>query len=183
MALNRWYDNDPLLPVLGALSAFDQWPYAETGYMNNMRQMDRQMRNLQRDMDHMFAQGQRHFGMSPMNFREAEASNIINPVVTDKDGTKKLQYKLDVRQFKPEEIAIRTKDNQLEIHAKHEENTEHGRVHREYKRVCLLPKEVDPHALVSQLGNDGVLCIEAPLSKAIEQAKEHTIPITHEKSK
>jgi HSP20 family molecular chaperone IbpA len=175
MALNRWFG-------VGDSSLTDYDPFS-AGYLNNFRQLDQQMRNLQREMDHMASHAQQHFNMSPLNFREAEANNMMNPVVTDKDGTKKIQYKLDVRQFKPEEITLKTKDNQLEVHAKHEEKTEHGNVYREYHRMCTLPKELDPHTLTSKLGNDGVLSIEAPLPKALQAAKESNIPITHEPQK
>jgi len=174
MALNRWLGAGDFSPLFG-------WPYEESHWSHAMRHMDRQMRDLQRNMDHVSNHAQRHFGMTPMDFRLAEADNMLHPVVTDKDGNRKLQYSLDVRQFKPEEIDIKTKDGTIKIHAKHEENTEHGRIYREYQRSCALPKDLDPQTLKSQLGQDGVLRIEAPLPKALEEApKEHQIAIKHE---
>jgi len=176
--MNRWFGGNV---GSGDLSPFFGFPYEDTHWSQAMRQMDRQMKELQRNMDYVFNHAQRHFGMTPMDFRLAEADNMVNPVVNDKDGNRKLQYSLDVRQFKPEEINIKTKDGALQVHAKHEEDTEHGKVYREYHRSCTLPKDLDPQTLKSQLGHDGVLRIEAPLPKALDAPpKEKKIAIKHE---
>lgn len=54
---------------------------------------------------------------------------------------KEFRVGLDVKQFKPEEINIKTKDNRLIIHAKHEERPdEHGFIMREFTRQYVLPK-------------------------------------------
>ena len=48
---------------------------------------------------------------------------------------------VDVQHFKPEEINIKTKDNRLIIHARHEERPdEHGFIMREFTRQYVLPK-------------------------------------------
>ncbi|PVD29121.1 hypothetical protein C0Q70_11718 [Pomacea canaliculata] len=90
---------------------------------------------------------------------------------------------ISVQQFKPEEINIKTKENRLIIHAKHEERPdEHGFIMREFTRQYVLPEDVDPATVTSSLSPDGVLTIKAP-KKALPDAKERTIPITHEVSK
>ena len=96
-------------------------------FSNSYRQLDRYMREMEHniaDIDHYF-----NFNLPvAMPSRQAEAWHANNPVVTDKDGNRKLQLRYDVRQYKPEEISIKTKDGQLEIHAKHEESTENSKV-------------------------------------------------------
>ncbi len=48
---------------------------------------------------------------------------------------------LDVAHFSPEEIHVKTVDNKVVIHAKHEEKEdEHGYIMREFRRSYLLPK-------------------------------------------
>ena len=48
---------------------------------------------------------------------------------------------LDVAHFKPEEIYVKTVDDKIVIHAKHEEKEdEHGFIMREFQRSYVLPK-------------------------------------------
>ena len=55
--------------------------------------------------------------------------------------TDEFRVNLDVAHFKPEEIQVKTIDNKIVIHAKHEEKEdEHGFIMREFQRSYLLPK-------------------------------------------
>jgi crystallin alpha B len=102
--------------------------------------------------------------------RETGMSEVTN---TDKD----FKINLDVSHFKPEELNVKTIENKLVIHAKHEERPdEHGFIQREFKRMYILPKEVDPEIVKSSLSADGILTITAP-KLAIEGKKERSIPI------
>jgi HSP20 family molecular chaperone IbpA len=92
------------------------------------------------------------------------------------DGNKALKLRFDVHQYKPEEIVVKTVDNKLMVHAKHEEKTDNRTVYREYNREFLLPKGTNPEEIRSTLSKDGVLTVEAPLpSPAI--GTEKLIPI------
>ncbi|PVD29125.1 hypothetical protein C0Q70_11722 [Pomacea canaliculata] len=96
------------------------------------------------------------------------------------NNEKEFRVGLDVRQFKPEEINIKTRDNRVVVHGKHEERPdEHGFIMREFTRQYVLPKDVDPNALTSSLSVDGMLTIKAP-KMALPEAKERSVPITHE---
>nr|UQK61719.1 small heat shock protein [Magelona pitelkai] len=87
---------------------------------------------------------------------------------------------LDVTQFSPEEVEVKTNDNKLTIHAKHEEKEdEHGFISREFTRTYLLPKNVDPLTLTTKLTSDGVLNIAAPKKNALPP-KERILPIKME---
>lgn len=82
----------------------------------------------------------------------------------DSSGDKKFRVSFDVSQFSPNEISVRTQDNKLIVHAKHEETGEGKNVSREFSRQIDLPKHVDPERLQSTLSKDGILQVEAPVA-------------------
>ncbi|GAB0100024.1 heat shock protein beta-6-like [Sergentomyia squamirostris] len=96
-------------------------------------------------------------------------------VVTGKDG---FQVCLDVQQFAPNEINVKTLQNSIVIEGKHEEREDqHGFISRQFIRRYVLPEEYDIDQAMSTLSSDGVLTIRAPpKAKALEQ-KERIIQI------
>ncbi|KAM8927674.1 heat shock protein beta-2 [Pelodytes ibericus] len=75
----------------------------------------------------------------------------------------KFQVFLDVCQFLPDEVNIRTTDNLLEVTAEHPQKMDrHGFVTRTFKRTYVLPLDVDPFLLKATLSHDGILSITAP---------------------
>lgn len=98
-------------------------------------------------------------------------------VIQDKE---KFQLKLDVQDFKPEEITVKTLDgNAIQIEAKHEEKHDNnGFISRQLVKRFVLPKEHDLKSVISSLSSDGVLTITAP--RRVEELEEKTIPVTHE---
>ncbi|ELU15989.1 hypothetical protein CAPTEDRAFT_152611 [Capitella teleta] len=103
------------------------------------------------------------------------------PVVVDHAGARKLRMRFDVRQFKPEEIQVKTHDNKVMVKAVHKEESDTNQVFCEYQRMFTMPPEVKPDTLTSALSPDGVLTLEAPMPCAIEEVPQEThIPITHE---
>jgi len=103
--------------------------------------------------------------------------DLNSPLVQDDGGNKSLKLRFDVSQYSPEEIVVKTVDNKLLVHAKHEEKSEAKSVYREYNREFLLPKGTNPEHIKSSLSKDGVLTVEAPLP-AITSG-ETMIPIQH----
>lgn len=100
----------------------------------------------------------------------------VSEIATDPT---KFQVMLDVNQFTPDEINVKTVDNCVVIHGKHEEKLdEHGYVAREFQRRYILPDNVVPETVTSSLSHDGILTIEAP-RKALEAPKtnERIVPI------
>ena len=70
---------------------------------------------------------------------------------------------VDVHQFEPSEITVKTVDDQVIIEGKHlEKEDHHGSVERHFIRKYNLPKEIDMVLLHSELSSDGVLSIKAP---------------------
>ncbi|XP_076224676.1 protein lethal(2)essential for life isoform X2 [Nomia melanderi] len=79
------------------------------------------------------------------------------------DNKDNFQVILDVQQFSPEEITVKTAGNNVIIEAKHEERQdEHGFVSRHFVRRYALPPSHDVINITSSLSSDGVLTITAP---------------------
>jgi HSP20 family molecular chaperone IbpA len=87
---------------------------------------------------------------------------------------------MDVAQFKPNEITVKTVDNTVVIEGKHEERQdEHGFISRHFCRKYILPKDYDSNTVVSSLSSDGVLTVKAPPPKAENEGNERVIQIQH----
>ncbi|CAN7945439.1 unnamed protein product [Ixodes hexagonus] len=86
---------------------------------------------------------------------------------------------MDVRGFVPEEISVKTVGNSVEVHARHEEETDgRGFVLREFRRKYTLPDDVDPESVTSKLTGRGLLAVEAPRKTAEKPAlSSETVPI------
>ncbi|XP_046393975.1 alpha-crystallin B chain [Ischnura elegans] len=102
---------------------------------------------------------------------------LNSPLIQDEGEGKSLKLRFDVSQYVPEEIVVKTVDNKLLVHAKHEEKTDTKSVYREYNREFLLPKGTNPESIKSSLSKDGVLTVEAPLPAL--GAPEKLVPIAH----
>ncbi|XP_068082413.1 alpha-crystallin A chain [Anabrus simplex] len=112
----------------------------------------------------------------PWRHRSARHSGVSN-VHYNKDGFK---VNLDVHQFKPEEVTVKTVGNSVVVEAKHEERPdEHGYISRQFQRRYSLPDDVDPDAVTSKLSSDGILLIEAPKKALLTPHGERVVPITH----
>ncbi|CAB0032499.1 unnamed protein product [Trichogramma brassicae] len=116
--------------------------------------------------------------LSPQNHENNTWLDGLNsPLIQDEGDNKMLKLRFDVSQYTPEEIVVKTVDNKLLVHAKHEEKSDTKSVYREYNREFLLPKGTNPETIKSSLSKDGVLTVEAPLP-ALGQG-ETLIPIAH----
>ncbi|KAK6643580.1 Protein lethal(2)essential for life [Polyplax serrata] len=89
--------------------------------------------------------------------RQSSGSSTVH---SDKD---KFQVILDVQQFAPSEIVVKTQDNIVVVEGKHEEKQdEHGFISRHFVRKYVLPSDIEPLDIMSSLSSDGVLTISAP---------------------
>lgn len=92
------------------------------------------------------------------------------------------KIEIDVQNFKPEDLVIKTVGQTVQVEAKHEEKTSDGASFssRNFSQSFTLPREVNPEAVASSLSKDGKLTIEAPLPKAKSVASnERLVPIKH----
>ncbi|XP_030752686.1 protein lethal(2)essential for life isoform X1 [Sitophilus oryzae] len=93
----------------------------------------------------------------------------------DKD---KFQVILDVQQFAPEEITVKTSGNSIVVEGKHEEKQdEHGYISRHFVRRYVLPAENDIEDVVSSLSSDGILTVTAPKKSEKPKNTDRVVPI------
>lgn len=94
---------------------------------------------------------------------------VKNPIVTDPDGTRRMRLTVDVGEFSPDEIVVKTTDRKLIVHAEHEERTAGRTLHKEFNKEYDLPESVDPATITAYLAEDKQLTIEAPLKPAVQR--------------
>ena len=114
------------------------------------------------------------------DWRLTENFRMDNPIIQERDGSRKFYLEFDVSQFKPEEINVKTSGSQLSVHARHDDKDPSRTAYREFARQYTLPKEVKPEFLMSKLSERGKLTIEAPLP-ALPGSRDKLIPIEHRK--
>jgi len=89
--------------------------------------------------------------------------NLKSPLIRDETDGKTLRLRFNVKDYRPEEVTVKTVDNRLLVHAKHEEKGNNRSVFREYNQEFMLPRGTNPELITSTLSTDGVLTVEAPL--------------------
>uniref|UniRef100_A0A131YD65 Crystallin, alpha B n=1 Tax=Rhipicephalus appendiculatus TaxID=34631 RepID=A0A131YD65_RHIAP len=99
----------------------------------------------------------------------------------------KFAISVDTRHFTPEEISVKTQDNCVIIHGKHEEKSDDRGcyVKREFTRRYVLPEDVDPQSVKCQLTPTGYLALEAPRKNPppkVDKSKPIPIEVRHESS-
>ncbi|XP_055604533.1 protein lethal(2)essential for life-like [Uranotaenia lowii] len=112
--------------------------------------------------------------MRQLNQRISSGLNLL-------DSKDKWLINLDVQQFSPEELTVKTVDNAIIVEGKHEEKQdEHGYISRHFVRRYVLPKDLDPKAVVSSLSSDGVLTVTAPKKPQLQDSaaqQQREVPI------
>lgn len=102
-----------------------------------------------------------------------ESGSTIN---ADKD---RFQVILDVQQFSPNEITVKTSNNSIIVEGKHEEKQdEHGYISRHFTRRYILPSDHDIGDVVSSLSSDGILTVSVPKKSQKPINTERVVPIT-----
>ncbi|KAK3598799.1 hypothetical protein CHS0354_020910 [Potamilus streckersoni] len=89
--------------------------------------------------------------------------------VLDKD--RKFKVEVDIEDFKPEELQVKTVDRKLVISAKREEQIGNRTSTKEFNREFLLPDAVDPYSVKAFFSDTGKLLLEAPYVRSV--------PISH----
>merc|ERR1712121_623782 len=110
-------------------------------------------------------------------FAANSEQNGISRVQYDNDSYKIL---VNVENYNPEELVIKTVDNTVIVEAKHEEKTPEGRSYstQSFNQSFTLPRGVNPESVTSALSKEGVLTISAPLPKALKSSNsERLVPI------
>jgi len=105
-------------------------------------------------------------------------SPVKNPIITEPDGTRKLRLSVDVGEFRPEEIVVKTDQRKLIVHAEHEEKLSGRTMHKEFNKEYELPESVDQTSISAYIGDEGKLYIEAPLKSSPQ--KRFSITQSHD---
>ena len=95
---------------------------------------------------------------SPINYHY---NNGLSKVECDGQNYKIL---VNVQNFHPEDLVIRTVDDCVIVEANNEEKTTDGRSfsNKSFSQSFNLPKDINPESVTSALSKDGVLTISAP---------------------
>ena len=91
----------------------------------------------------------------------------------------KFEAKLDFSGFKPEEIKIQLRGNELNITGKHISERDDFYLSRDHSRRILLPDDVDLSSVTSRLSKEGLLTIEASRDPAL-LPHERSVGVTME---
>lgn len=90
------------------------------------------------------------------------------------------QVCVDVHQFAPKEISVKTVGNSVVIEGKHEERPdEHGYIQRHFVRRYTVPDSHDADHVQTMLSSDGVLTVKAPPKNNAVKGKEREVQIQH----
>lgn len=112
--------------------------------------------------------------------------DIFSTVETNIDGWARVEHDndkyriiVDVQQFAPEEITVRTDDRSVTVEAKHHERKDkYGYVSRQFQRRYSLPRGYNINWVKPSLSSDGILTITASkVSSWIPTTFERTVPI------
>ena len=172
------YKSEVFIPVQKDDKSFEQRQKTLWGDMHQRMEQRRQqweseVENMRKDF----------FRLKPAEKRRGSSENLLDTmdmkdIFTDtgRNGNKTFRVSFDVSEFQPNEINVRTQDQQLIVHAKHQGQSGSKSVSKEFSRQVDIPKDVDPNDLRSTLSSDGILQVEASVSapaySRIEQANE-----------
>lgn len=113
--------------------------------------------------------------------KEAAEAWLKSEIAEVKYDSKKMEVKLDVSVYAPEELNITVAEDRLVIKGKHEQKADnHGYVAREFTREFVIPENIDADTITSTLSDEGMLIIQGPV-KGAEESKERVINIEREK--
>lgn len=104
-------------------------------------------------------------------------SEIGGWATVERDGNK-YRIVVDVQQYAPEEITVRTDDRSVTVEAKHHERKDkYGYVSRQFSRRYLLPVDYKIGYEKPSLSSDGILTITATRSWTSPLGYDRSVPI------
>lgn len=107
--------------------------------------------------------------------RASPHHDVLTNVTVDKD---KYQISMDIHQFAPHEVIVKTAGDMIIVEGKHEEKQDdHGYISRHFVRKYKLPHDHLEDDVVSSLSSDGILCITAPKKNPDAVLGERMVPI------
>lgn len=124
---------------------------------------------LHREMDRLFNEALRSFGMPSFNSTDASMSSLYRPQIDVSGDDNRYEIALDVPDMSESDIAIDVRDDVLTIKGQKEQRTENKdkhfyRVERSYgsfQRTLSLPDDANADEIKAEL-DKGVLRLEIP---------------------
>lgn len=105
----------------------------------------------------------------PMPSGVVGGGRIGSPVVSSETGKFKLE--IDIEDFRPEELTVKTQDKRVVVCARREEKSGTRSSTRELSREHTIPDSVDPLTIKAFFTDGGKLIIEAPYREAGMQSQ------------
>uniref|UniRef100_A0A914HGE7 SHSP domain-containing protein n=1 Tax=Globodera rostochiensis TaxID=31243 RepID=A0A914HGE7_GLORO len=102
------------------------------------------LEQMERELDHFFD------GVQPQLRDHVAQLNMSD--------SGELSYKVDVSGFRPEEIKVELKDNEIIVEGEHREQNQGESVHRQFSRRVLIPEGIKKESIKCEL-DGGRLCI------------------------
>lgn len=91
---------------------------------------------------------------------------VSGPLARTEDSGSTFKLSVDIgKDFRPEDINVKTVDKKLIVQARHEEKSAGRSSVREFSREFELPGNVDPQRVTAAMTDDGKLNLEAPYGK------------------
>lgn len=89
------------------------------------------------------------------------------------------QVSMNVKQFAPDELTVKTIDNCIVVEGQHDEKEDgHGVISRHFIRKYMLPKGFDPADVHSTLSSDGILTVKAPPRRRPSSSRARSDPLS-----
>jgi HSP20 family molecular chaperone IbpA len=160
------YKSEVFVPIRQDDQSFEERQKDIWGDMHD--RMERRRREWENEVERMRSD---FFSLKPTEKRRGSSENLLekrdlNDIFYDDrtSGNKKFHVSFDVSQFDASEISVKTENQKLLVHAKHEETGSGRNVSREFSRQVDVPHHVDPNKLTCTLSSDGILQVEAPVT-------------------
>lgn len=83
------------------------------------------------------------------------------------DSDRKFKVDVDIEDFSPDELSVKTVDKRLVISARREEKLGNRTSTKELNREIYLPETVDPYSVKAFFSDNGKLIVEAPYIRAV----------------
>lgn len=153
----------------------------------DFRDVDRMFGDMLREMERLIPRTYDAYYIRPRDLESVSKSEVAE-LKYDQNG---FELRLDVQQYRPEELNVKLAGNRLSVAGRHEQKQdEHGYVKREFQREVDLPEDVDLESLTSSVSEEGILTIranvkgtETPPEKQIEIKAEPKAESKHEEQK
>lgn len=119
------------------------------------------------------------FGRHRQLFPDLRSIFDVDTMAKTSINRKAFQVCLDVKDFIPNEISVKTIDNAVVVEAKHGERKDSfGYISRQFKRRYTIPREFNIHDIETQLSSDGMLTINVPRDcRAVDKGNVREIKI------